>query len=1128
MNDKLKQALEIYRKLGYEETAFEDIIELGTGSAEEKKLAKQGLSSGEWWEFRQIGENTYGSVNVVGADTDKLAIFAIKVGVDARRAANVLSRNGEVALQVISERGEKYALNFINAACRPNRRVHEHSPSVFGELCVHLVHTMDLPIPESVDYIKDWAFYAEKAFEKDDSTRVESKDDFDPPIEMIRRRFSEHIEVGVAVNAPATGPFSKVLLQGVHDGLISNGKAKHFVFFALDKSSRPGDRKEWMRTMEELGVTDEELLGRAESLIPLLALGETAITERIVPVLLPKISEERFPEVLMSSFVVKSKKMKAAILKIALLRELSAPSEELREWLTFVKADADKSLHSKIDALAKKWKFVVEAEEEPEEQPTGLWQSTPSVRKVPRFQLREVTSEHLTELASELSRRKSDVPDLRTEEFIAMANALALQDAEEVKLCLTGLTGRDSMLIHVLGAWARNRDIQYFPDAIRRRETTAKNYSGLFIARDFVVASHIDRLPCVLSSPSFEDLSISVSDLAERLERVYGSGIGYVFEADLQLALTRLDVDSVVEEAVEIIRNCPLEIIFPDGEAIRTEEGKPLLVSEVVPAYFEDPYVEPVFEDTDVSFWNLSIEMPKSLRYFPNRFNWGYEKFYAMFPLWGDSAMASVRRDTEVYHGQGLVLRQVARRRMPLPKGAAMNFLAAASTLSEENAEDVITAIGEAWQRGLLRPKVAEVSCLDWRGEIRNLAALAQGLEIAVEQGALAVVWQILDELVRASSEAPRMIAGTAEVVKLIEKYLSEVFLAVENGLATEAELDLPGVRILAEKKGSSLAIREAKEVVRRISEFVRSNLSKGTTQEKVEKKPRSETVGRKIPVPKIPFEEGWRMPPTPKPILEDGVEMNIELLETKRSFRLFVFSLQLPDERELEYKVTVDWTYGLEAEGQTRAYRVPVNTPNNSEAWKNAEQVWIYWDSEERKVRTSTHRNRADREKGPLSKGHETPLPISLLTVILGLAAQDGDMIYAAPRLIRSLVESGTISEEVTVRAMRTLLRNDAVSPAKLVRILEKEPDLLPVLWRMLKECVREGGERTMKTGKSPAWVNRVLDITLYHAHYLKEAGKRGWIPFEMWTGLSEIANSKAKSTAKEKAKCLMDFWKE
>ncbi|WP_221621454.1 hypothetical protein, partial [Bacillus licheniformis] len=113
----------------------------------------------------------------------------------------------------------------------------------------------------------------------------------------------------------------------------------------------------------------------------------------------------------------------------------------------------------------------------------------------------------------------------------------------------------------------------------------------------------------------------------------------------------------------EIIRNCPLEIIFPDGEAIRTEEGKPLLVSEVVPAYFEDPYVEPVFEDTDVSFWNLSIEMPKSLRYFPNRFNWGYEKFYAMFPLWGDSAMASVRRDTEVYHGQGLVLRQVARRR---------------------------------------------------------------------------------------------------------------------------------------------------------------------------------------------------------------------------------------------------------------------------------------------------------------------------------------------------------------------------------------------------------------------------------------------------------------------------------
>ena len=62
------------------------------------------------------------------------------------------------------------------------------------------------------------------------------------------------------------------------------------------------------------------------------------------------------------------------------------------------------------------------------------------------------------------------------------------------------------------------------------------------------------------------------------------------------------------------------------------------------------------------------------------------------------------------------------------------------------------------------------------------------------------------------------------------------------------------------------------------------------------------------------------------------------------------------------------------------------------------------------------------------------------------------------------------------------------------------------------------------MKDNKPPVWINRILDICIYYADYLKEAAGRGFIPAEdaKWQGLLEIVNSTAKSTAIKKAKRL------
>lgn len=220
MNSKLKEAVDIYRALGYEETELEDLLELGIGTKEEQKIAKDGLKSGEWTEFKQLSETGYGLVNIVDVDLEKLAIFAVRVGVDARRASNVLTRSSEVALEAIKHRGKKYAADFIGFACTSRRRAWEHSDSFFGGMCVRLLHELELEIPESVEYIKDWAFFAANALDLKTSSVIGEGRKLVPDLEMIKRRFREHIEVGIGVNAPATGPFSKVLLKGVQEGLL--------------------------------------------------------------------------------------------------------------------------------------------------------------------------------------------------------------------------------------------------------------------------------------------------------------------------------------------------------------------------------------------------------------------------------------------------------------------------------------------------------------------------------------------------------------------------------------------------------------------------------------------------------------------------------------------------------------------------------------------------------------------------------------------------------------------------------------------------------------------------------------------------------------------------------------------
>ena len=1131
MASKLESAVEIYRSLGYEETTYENILSLGIGTKEEQGFAREGLKSGEWVQIKQLSENSYGFAPVIDVDLKKLAVFAIRIGVEAKRAANVIGRGDEISLQAIMDRGENFAIQFISAAESGNRRAWEHSLSVLGMLCLKLLHRMNLPIPESVEYMKDWAaasavilLGAKKDYLFDDSFTLEK--------EEILRRFVEHIEKGISLNMPATGPFPDLLFFGVEKHLLSKEAAKEYIFDALYIAKRPGDRKAWVELLDKLGCAEKDFLDRAENLIPLLGLGESPLIERFAPVLIENISEELLYPVLISCTSAKVKKTKKMLLNSVLKREKPKSANDFAEWLSLYLQDEDKSIAGLAEKLALSWGLVLEQEESTKEL-QGLWRESPKLWEVPRFSLGEGTAESLTDMVALLSDRKECVEDLLFEQFLALANQIAYKNPEEAKISLAGIPNSDSGILWTLGRWARGIETKPVEESRQRfwqgeKEIVKIEYRELLTMRRELLFRTMGQWPCLLSTPSFEDLSISIEDFLERLSLYQAEKFSYVMEPDLQLALTRLDMETFSQEdiskckeerskckeerskCVEKLQELDLKIQLPSGEFLQDEEGKAILLGELIAAYLQDPYVEPDFFPGETPYWKVELNMPKSLKALPYRLSYSHNALFSIFPNWGDYSLTAVHRDFEVYHGQGIILRQLARRRKPLSKGALMNWIAVFGRLSDENAEEALKANREAWERGLLLSGIADISYLDWSGgELSNLANLAAAMDFMANEGMLSLVWKAACDTVEQSLKMPRILAGTAEIVKFLRDYHDEVILAVEKKLVSKEALEMKPIRTLEGKSGSSKAVSYAKEILEKL----------GT----IENTSKSKTIASVEPPAPADFEKIWLPLPEGKELIEDHVTFRVKAIELRKNEKVFQFDLDLPEDSDCSYQVVIaGWLYALAHEGQVSAGKID----RNGELIEEENVAWLHYDSVQKKIVVSEFRNWRGGNKSPL-EGEATPYSKLFLSFAVALLAQDGDSIYGAKSLFKELVQSGTLSLETLRKITRLLLSYEEISPAKLVRIAEKERELLSICWGMLWECIKDAGAKTAETGKPPVWINRILDICIYYAAYLREAAKRGYISKEdaLWPGLLEMANFGAKSTAVKKAKELAEI---
>ena len=728
MNPKLQDAISVFRELGWHNVSPGNINTLPLGTPEQKRVAKDGLKSGPWGTW---GTSRWKSYVGKPRQASALFIFAICIGVDAKRVVSLCGSQNvnydptvfyPMLVKAVELRGEKFASSFLSALfTSQSGRFLFWNVGDFGHPAIHIVNSMDIEIPQHIEYIQTWAQHA---------IPWNPPPNFSPNLELHKKRFAEHIRAGVALTVPAAGSFGAIVHYGVKQDCMCRDEAVELAFAGLDSSIRPGDRKAWIKTLDELEIADHEILSRTQLLIPLLSSGDVAVITRFAPTLIEGNADELLTEILSASLTVSTKKGKLLVLKAAQKRPRPHDAEEISPWLSILAGDKDGTVAKNALKLIEIWEIDAETFGDEPIEVQGLWKETPPLWTPPPFELGEVSPAALTDLAAEImARQESVVHDIVTERFLAVANTVAHQDPEAARTALAGIRHNNWFgldLIDELENWVKKQKADY------DRRDRPGNATLQPDARDYTIATRLGEFPCILSTPSADNLSVTIPDLVARLELLIKEGYD-ILEPDLSLALMRLDVDSITPESITALTHMTAPIILQSGKKM---SGK--TVGEAILAYINDPVKEPKLVK-DNGYWQCeSITIPKSLKIFPSRIvpqkdsYWHNSYTSGMFPFFGNGAIKGIinRGYGESDHTLGIRLRIVARRATPLPPGAAINFFAAQRSLSPMAAEDAFTAVMEAWERGLLHPGVADITYLDWSTDPpKNLAALANVLD---------------------------------------------------------------------------------------------------------------------------------------------------------------------------------------------------------------------------------------------------------------------------------------------------------------------------------------------------------------------------------------------------------------
>lgn len=1033
MSSTLARSLAIFTELGWNRLTMEQALEADLGSAAQRKEALAGLRRGELHEeIQQDGSLHYRSL-LEGYDRGMVSLFAIRLGVEPTRAIQLAwSRpsDKEAMARAVLSRGEKYALAF-----RARAR--------WGLAHVALIASYlgQLPVPASREELELWVEAAVNGLtaEVSDANVLEER--------VVLDRFVEHVRAAIEWGLPPQG-LTTLLSQGQRRGLLTRDQAYRFTLYALTAAVRPADQKGWaLHLVQGLSATDAELLRDAEALIPVLAAGQPQVVAALSPALLTAdVPDVQLGSVVLACSAVKTAKGRRELLGLLARRPAPLDPDTLAICLATIEPlvqDGDAAVAKAAAKVLDMWGQDASPRlESPGVRVRGLWRATPPLWEVARFN--PGVAADLPDTVAEIRRGADDAYTITHEQCLAQIVQGAREDAASVRALLRPFRGAYGVL------WAAN---YWARDASMLLEE--KYHYPLVSARNFQVLAHLTQLPCVLSLPTWVDGRIDAADVIRGLAD-YASADVPAREADVALAFARLDPATMTDELWGRLRTVNVRVEREDGTAV--EVDLPRLVGIATQEAAKSRHGK--------QGW------PAALASFPQR-----ELFYdsahdlMTWPCRGDDVARAVQRG---YPGdgvgpQGALARQLARSASPLGPGASMNLLAALDNRHASVVAGVAQGIEEAWERGLLRPAVADVTQLDWRQEPpTRVAGLVAALREAAELASASVVWPLLDSLVRVCTSGTKPLPGTAEAVVLLWELLPEARAAVANGLAPASVLDLPAVRALYGRGGSSKAVAAAARLCQELG------LSPATES------------------PATPTKGLWHPPPVTLTSVPDDAVVQL----TERGATLASPSL--------DGQVAIHgsaWLYPLTYQGLLAC------TLNGQKGFLgSAGPGCLRWVTDEER-RAETFR------PGPMAR--------SFVAVLL--AGVTGDLgvtyAYAVRDVLRAQAGSQQQLGPQDLRAAWAMIAGQ-VNIGRLMRIVRGNDESLSSTWPMLRDItVWLTSQDSIPTG-APA----VFDEVLVYLPEVLDAVASGLADAELVTfpGLAEFASRRGTSTALAKARAL------
>lgn len=1099
---ELPQAVALFHELGWTNAQPKDTPSLSVGSNKQQAAAKRGLSSGEW-SVTDYGPDGNPAGDLGGISPYMMQLFALRLGVSPKRVITLFRRHGHspdyrLIAELVALNGKDYAERFIREALRyrdfDGMEADSEDEFTFSVFFLVTQHFPDLGIPTHINYAEAWALCAAKNMGVRGTTIRAPKNQL-PQWKELLPTFAEHFDLCTQEGAQMWNAFGYVIVEAVTRDLITRDTAVALAIRGLDAATRPKQRLRMVSMLcEDLHLTDNDIVAHREAIGGIVAGADPKLVNVLGLRLIGCVPAEELGAAVLPMLYVTTLKGQRDVLTV-IKKRTDIPADGrtvLAQRVSELAASSDKKVADIAAGLVAQWGVDVVASTS-DEGKLYPWNPTPKLWELPRFVRMEPTYDALIEALtnSDYAREDSfgdapmDLVTTESEQCVVAYAHLAFEDPEAAKR-VKKVIGN-----HKLFALNMRTDVENFVFDGRPHHVLWR--------RDYYLEWVMGKVPCIVSEPSYVDLSIDFEDLLHRLE-AYNQHGASILCADLMVALTRLNLDGLdISAAAKRARGYSVPVIHTFSQPTERTAG------EILADYLTDPFRVPqLVKDSESGCYSgiyssEKVETPTSLVRFPHDIT--QESKWcdinpAAAPRWGDAVWTRLRhspraKDTD----QGLLARQVARSATPLGPATAMNLIGLARPTKKGGINLAYQAISDAWARGLLLPGVADPQYLDWHWDVtKNFAGMAAVALDLADMGMLAVAWPLLDAMLGHSTKPT---TKTAELAQAMADLASSVAHAIEEGAAPATAANVSNLRRFAAMKGSnktSVAARVAMEI-----------LPPCTTEDSAVDSSGNSSAPEAVAPPTVGL-SGWELP-APE-FIDDSLDQFF-LAHAHSSPSAITVGLRSSTYPSLSFEADL-WDF--DSYPSHGFYRVECYRGEESRGYFH-----MWWDGDSWVL---------DHQPAQRWRYNSSPLPMFTSTayILFGMMHSGSRAKNALWYMERFLINR-MFCAQVVARSIHALLQEELWAPTQALKLLQAK-DSLPVLWPLLTESLAKAATDSQQQHPPAKWLGKVLDAIIEDSAVLKAATEAGFIPETSWNPLKIIAGQKKKTAVVAKARELVEVF--